>query len=100
MSEKNGSILLDGAAAICEVMNRSYRTMMDLKRRNPEMPIKKDPSGNRWIAQKSQLMDWWAAYLLSDKTAMSEAGLSKKELAEQEAIRNPKGAAAGDEGGE
>ena len=98
MTEKKSGNILDGSEAIAAALDRSYTTLMNLKRRYPEMPMKKDPSGNRWVAEKERLLDWWQGYLLSDQEAMSKTGLNKKELVEQEALRNPQPAAAGGEG--
>ena len=59
--------VLSGMRDICRVLKRSEATVLDLKRKHPDMPIKKSgENGGVWSSHSGVLLEWWAEYVATD----------------------------------
>ncbi len=58
---ENQALILNGMKEICKVIGRTEATVLDLKRKYPSMPIRKE--GHVWNSEREALLEWWRLYV-------------------------------------
>lgn len=54
---------LVGMTQICLVIPRSEATILEMKRRYPNMPIHREREGGEWLSDREELLRWWRLYV-------------------------------------
>ncbi len=54
---------LVGMKQICQVIPRSEATILELKRKYPNMPIHREGRAGEWLSDSVALLAWWRMYV-------------------------------------